>query len=328
MKRYLLLVSMIMLACFSLAAQTGPGQERLEQGQVEQDEMIEQGQTPQDELAGDTEKEEEIIETPENRILEMDIKTSSLMELAAWSRSLGLSEGGTRDDLANRLRNYYNLPRLRGTDTSSQKVIVIESARTTEYFTLEVVDEEYARLRGDVVITLKDGDVSHRISAWEILYNRTRNVVTASGGVVYIREEGTSIETFKGELITVNLDNWSSIFLDGVSERSTTESDTAYRFSGTVISTNNEEATILSNATISNGKNPDALWSLNAKKLWLLPGSDWAVLNAVLKVGNVPVLWLPFFYYPADEVIFHPVLGTRSREGVFVQTTTFVLGRP
>jgi hypothetical protein len=48
----------------------------------------------------------------------------------------------------------------------------------------------------------------------------------------------------------------------------------------------------------------------------------------VLKVGEIPVLYIPFFYLPADEIIFHPVLGYRSREGSFVQTTTYLLGRP
>ncbi|AEF80421.1 LPS-assembly protein LptD [Leadbettera azotonutricia] len=265
---------------------------------------------------------------PNAEILELDIKTSTLMELASWCRSLGLSEGGTKDDLANRLRSYFKLPAVGGTVSAQAKIITIESARTTEYFTLDVVDEEYARLRGDVVISLKDGEAVHRVKAWEILYNRTRNVMTATGGVEYVKEEGDTIETFKGESITVNLDNWSSIFMDGISERSIAGNNTAYRFAGTVISRNSEEVTVLTHAEITNGSNPEALWSLNASKLWLLPGSDWGILNAVLKVGNIPVLWLPFFYYPSDEIVFHPVLGYRTREGTFVQTTTYILGRP
>jgi hypothetical protein len=261
-------------------------------------------------------------------VLEMDIKTSSLAELAAWCRELHLSEGGTKEELENRLRSYYRLPFPNGTVSADAKLITIESARTTEYFTLDVVDEEYARLRGDVILSLKDGEAVHRIRAWEILFNRTRNVMTASGGVEYVKEEGDTVETFKGESITVNLDNWSSIFMEGISERSVTGGGTAYRFAGTVISRNSEEVTVLTRAEITNGSNPDALWSLNASKLWLLPGSDWAILNAILKVGNIPVLWLPFFFFPSDEIVFHPVIGFRTREGTFVQTTTYILGRP
>jgi hypothetical protein len=278
-----------------------------------------------------------VIHTREDEIIELDINTSTLMELAAWCRNLGLSEGGDRESLASRIREYFRIVRTVSAlaDTGETeggaklpKVITIESARSTEYFTLDVVNEEYARLRGDVVISLKDGDSVHRIKAWELLYNRSRNLLSATGGVEYIKESGDTIETFRGESITVDLDNWSSIFMDGISERSLSGDETTYRFAGNVISRSKEEATVLSHAEITNAGKEEAYWSLSASKLWLLPGSDFAILNGFLRVGEIPVLWIPGFFFPSDEVIFHPVMGFRSREGTFVQTTTYILGRP
>jgi lipopolysaccharide assembly outer membrane protein LptD (OstA) len=67
---------------------------------------------------------------------------------------------------------------------------------------------------------------------------------------------------------------------------------------------------------------------LNATRVWLLPGSDFAVFNAVLKVGEIPVFYIPFFFYPADEMIIHPVIGYRTRVGNYFQTTTYIFGRP
>ena len=266
---------------------------------------------------------------PELNRIDMDIRTSTLSELAAWCRSIGLSEGGTSADLAKRLRDYFKiLEKIQDETEGKQKVITIESARSTEYFKIETVDEEYARLSGEVKVSLKDGDAIHRIRAWNILFNRTRNILTASGGVEYIKEEGDKIETFRGDSITVDLDNWSSIFLGGVSERTLQNDNTTYLFAGTVISRDEEDVTILNKAAISNANNPESLWSLNASQVWLLPGSDFAIFNAVLKVGEIPVLYIPFFYYPADEVIFHPVVGFRTREGNYIQTTTYILGRP
>jgi len=275
-----------------------------------------------------TSKEDAEAEEEKVSYIEMDIRTSTLLELAAWCRELGLSDGGSWEQLASRLRSHYNLRSQRNAYQPGQQIITIESAKTTEYFTLEVVDEEYARLKGDVIVSLKDGTAVHRIKAWEILYNRTRNVMTATGDVEYTKEDAGTVETFRGDSITVNLDNWSSIFMDGSSQKSTTGRSATFRFAGTVVSRNSEGATILTGAEISNPANPEAHWSLNASKLWLLPGNDWAILNAVLKVGNIPLLYLPFFFYPADEIVFHPVLGYRSREGTFLQTTTYVLGRP
>jgi hypothetical protein len=278
---------------------------------------------------GGAEKEAPAELSAEESRIGLDIKTSTLAELAAWCRSLGLSEGGTREDLAARLRAHYTLDRIPvPAEEPSKRIIIIESSQSTEYFTLEAVDEDYARLRGDVTVSLKDGDATHRISAQDILYNRTRNIITARGGVKYVKEEGETIETFFGETITVNLDNWKSIFAQGVSERSVQGDETTYRFSGAVISRNDQDVTVLREAAITNASNPESYWSLNATKLWLLPGSDFAVYNAILKVGEIPVLYIPFFYYPADEVVFHPVIGYRSREGSFVQTTTYIMGRP
>ncbi|MDR0707986.1 MAG: LPS-assembly protein LptD [Treponema sp.] len=265
-------------------------------------------------------------ETP----LEMDIRTSTLAELAVWCKTLGLSEGGSKEELANRLRDYYKLPRPDGSPAADEKnrTIVIEAARSAEYFTLEVVDEDYARLKGNVTVSLKDGEAVHRISAGEILYNRTRNWLSASGGVFYEKKEGDSTETFRGDSIVVDLDNWETILTNGQSQRAVSNADTAYRFEGTVISVDTEESTVLTNAKVSNAKTEEPYWSLNASKMWLLPGSDWAVANVVLRVGEIPLLWLPFFYLPSEEIVFHPVVGVRTREGSFFQTTTYLLGRP
>jgi hypothetical protein len=296
----------------------------------------EDGELPPDgeTLAAGEETQEEtpapVPLTPEQQRLELEIRTSSLSELAIWSRTLGLSEGGTRADLSKRLREHFELPEPKAAVEDNRKIITIESAQSTEYFTIEIIDEDYARLKGEVRLSLKDKDSVHKIRADEILFNRTRNILTARGRVIYEKVDGDKTETFRGENITVNIDDWSSIFLEGDSERKLTSSSegTAYRFIGTVISRNDEDVTVLNNARVSNAYNEEALWSISASKLWLLPGSDFAIFNAWLKVGEIPVLYIPFFYYPADEVIFHPVVGFRSREGAFVQTTTYILGRP
>ena len=280
----------------------------------------------------ETEKEEEAAEviplTPEQRRVEMEIKTSSLPELAAWCRMLGLSEGGTRTELIHRIRAHFNLPESAEQIAENQKIITIESARTTEYFTIDVVNEDYARLMGEVNLVLKDKDTTHKIKANDILFNRTRNIITARGGVEYTREKTDSIDIFRGQTITVNIDNWDSIFLDGSLTKKADTDGSAYLFSGTVITRNEEEVTILSKAKITNANDPEAYWSISASKVWLLPGSDFAIYNAVLNVGEIPVLYIPFLYWPQDEVVFHPAVGYRSREGAFVQTSTYILGRP
>jgi len=289
---------------------------------------ISENDIEQEDSAEDYKSTEKEPVSHEKQRIEMEIKTSTLPELAFWCRSLGLSESGTRTELSRRIREYYELPNPVIIPDPNKKIITIESAHVTEYFKVDVIDEEYARLSGGVRLSLVDDETTHTISADEILFNRTRNILTAEGNVEYEQNNAGAIEKFRGQSITVNLDDWSSIFLDGASERRLESDGTSYRFSGTVISHSDEDVTVLRNAKISNASNEEALWSINSSKLWLLPGSDFAIFNAVLRVGEIPLLYIPFFYFPADEMIFHPVIGYRTREGGFVQSTTYILGRP
>ena len=126
MKKLLLFTAMLLFFCLSLAAQEEPESAAG---------SIEQGFPPEPAEEAEIEADEETF-FQNNNIIELDIRTSSLMELASWAGSLGLSSGGTRDEIANRLRNYYGLPAPGMTVPPGQRTIVIESARTTEYFTL------------------------------------------------------------------------------------------------------------------------------------------------------------------------------------------------
>jgi len=293
-----------------------------------------QAEAAEETAAVEKESEEEpeevvsLLSLSERRRTDMEIRTSTLSELALWCRTLGLSESGTREDLSKRIRDHFKMPEPSDRSASNRKSITIESAQITEYFSIGVIDEDYARLKGNVRISLRDGDDTHVIIAEEILFNRTRNIITARGNVTYEKNSADNIETFRGANITVNLDDWSSVFLDGSSEKKLDSDGTSYLFSGEVISRSGEDVTILSRARISSANNEEALWSIDASRLWLLPGSDFAIFNALLKVGEIPVLYLPFFYFPADELVFHPVLGYRSREGGFIQTTTYIFGQP
>ncbi|MCL2174880.1 MAG: LPS-assembly protein LptD [Treponema sp.] len=303
-------------------------EQALAEAQVEAEAAKKNEETIISDTTNPNEENELVISLPLSEIqrIEMELKTSTLSELAVWARRLGLSEGGTRDELSRRIRNHFQLAEPTQQASANQKIITIESAQMTDYFSIDVINEDYARLRGDVNISLKDGDSIHRIQAQEILFNRTRNILTASGGVRYEKIDSDKTETFRGESITVNIDNWSSVFLDGSSVME--DGGTSYRFSGKIISRTDQDVTILSNAKITSGANEDTFWSISATRLWLLPGSDFAIANAVLKVGEIPVLYIPFFFFPTDQLIFHPVIGYRSREGGFIQTTTYILGQP
>ena len=59
----------------------------------------------------------------------------------------------------------------------------------------------------------------------------------------------------------------------------------------------------------------------------MLTGSDMFVTNAYLSIGRVPLLWLPFFFFPGSQVTGNPSIGFTSERGAFLNTTFELLGQ-
>jgi hypothetical protein len=263
--------------------------------------------------------------------LPLDISTSTFYELAAWARSLGLSDSGSAADLRARLYAHYKIKPPPSAAARKGTVITIERADKASYFTLENGGGDIIRASGGVVLTLKEeSGAVQRIEAQEINYDRARNSVTALGHVRFLRQSGTSTETFFGDSLSANLDDWTGVFLDGTLRQAGGGGATGDRglvMSAETMVRRSKNVLVFDKGVITSSQSADPHYSIRAGKVWILGDNEWAIADAVFSIGNVPVLWLPFFYYPGEEIVFHPVIGYRSREGEFVQTTTYLIGR-
>ena len=65
---------------------------------------------PEDELTEEKEPAGGRLTPAESQRAELEIKASTMPELAVWCRSLGLSESGTKEELAKRIREHFGLP--------------------------------------------------------------------------------------------------------------------------------------------------------------------------------------------------------------------------
>ncbi|MDA8424683.1 MAG: hypothetical protein M0Z80_00975, partial [Treponema sp.] len=263
--------------------------------------------------------------------LPLDISTATFYELAAWARSLGLSDSGSASDLRARLYAHYKVSPPPSAAARKGTVVTIERADKASYFKLESGEGDVIRASGGVILTLKEENgATQRIEAQEITYDRSHNAVTARGHVRFLRQSGGSTETFFGDTLSANLDDWTGVFLDGTLRQASNGGATGQR--GLVMSADtmvrrSKNVIVFDNGVITSSQSADPHYSIRAAKVWILGDNEWAIADAVFSVGNVPVLWLPFFYYPGEEIVFHPVIGYRSREGEFVQTTTYLIGR-
>jgi hypothetical protein len=286
---------------------------------------------PAQEQSGSTEKTSEAAADLIEETLGSDIDTASYYELVAWCRDLGLNDAGTRQALQKRLYDYYKISPPEEVQADGKKrLLEIKSAKETQYFTIEEIDENYVLLLGDVLVEIQEEDATHRIRAHQILLNQTENILSAEGGIEYTLIKGNEEEVFRGERLTFDVDSWEGVFFGGSMEadRVVGGETIKFRFFGESISRLDNNTVVMDRGRITSCDNTDdPHYHIRARKIWVLAPNEWAILHAVLYVGNIPVLYLPFFFHPGDEFFFHPAIGYRDREGNFIQTTIYLIGQ-
>jgi hypothetical protein len=260
-----------------------------------------------------------------------DIETASYYELVSWCDQLGLDDTGSRKELQARLARHFSvsLPKV---SIPGKRTITVRSARQSEYFTQQETQEKYVLLRGEVVVEVKDQSdgTLQVIKAASLTFNQTRRTMSAVGDVTYTLTRGGQTDTFTGESLDFNLDTSEAVFYNGSTRRVVKRpgGDLTYTFSGETITRVSDDTVILKHGAFTSSETPaDPLYQVQAGTVWLLAPGEWAVQNAVLLIGRVPILYLPGFFWPGDDFFFNPNFGYNTREGSYVQTTTYLVGR-
>ncbi len=268
--------------------------------------------------------------------LDLDIETSRRDELEAWCLVLNLSDKGNDEALRQRLRAYYGLGSSGNIDASKDSGgtrVVIESARRSEYFQVNIDTEEsesIIRLSGEVVITVNESDRgrSHRVEADSVIFNQERNTISAIGNIEYTVDTGGREEHFTGDSLTFKVTDWTGVIFRGTSERQQDVDDQSvdFFFRGESIKRSGPDILILDNGVITSHDDPNPDYALKAKKIWITGSGEWGLFSATLYVGHVPVLYLPFYWKSGSDMLFNPVIGFRTRVGYYLQTTTYLMG--
>ena len=224
-------------------------------------------------------------------------------------------------------------------------VITIKNARQTTYeknkkSSKEDDEEEKDEdsqdtivLEGNVEISVAKGSTVSEINADRITYDRKTEMLFAEGNVeILTKSSSEGGETTTATSLLMNTSTLEGIFDDGRVVQ--TKSDALNLPSGSTLIVfsdifgKSEDNTIaFKNSSLTFCDAEDPHWHIDASRTWLLPGGEFAFLNALLYVGPVPVLYFPAFYYPKDELIYNPVFGSKQREGKYVQTTFYLMGR-
>ena len=271
-------------------------------------------------LYAQDEKESKVITIHSVRVMELFKK-----ENKAQYRKQAESEQKNNTDLQADLKK----------ESDQKELPAGEQVNVTSEEAQKAVDEkkdEIIVFSGGVSLSVKEGSSISTIEADKVVYNRSENTIEAEGNVTYGKKSGSSDEgeAFIGELLLFNLDEMEGVFLDGtIKQAPRKKGDNPFTIQSAVIGRDASGTTGFKSAVLSTNADidEDPLWSIRATRIWMLPGNELAFVNGYFSIGVVPLIYLPFFYHPVDEMIFHPVFGFRNREGYFIQTTTYLFGR-
>lgn len=216
---------------------------------------------------------------------------------------------------------------------ASKTIITIEHAQTTTYKKDKETKAELIILEGDVSLSLQKDKTTITLKAGKVTFDRTAQMLYASENVALSQtDSGEGDAHMSASSLVINTATLEGVFDDGRIVQ--TQSDALNLPAGSTLivssdmfakSQSNTIAFKKGSLTFCDNENPH--WHIDATRIWLLPGGEFAFFNALLYVGVVPVFYLPFFYYPKDELVFNPVFAFDARRGYSIQTTTYVYGR-
>ena len=262
-----------------------------------------------------------------------DIAGAGYDELRAEARRLGLDDGGSRRELQARLRRFFALTEATQPPSQPAQLVDVRQAAHAEYRSDAAAGGSYLVLRGDVELVVHDteADTEHVIRADEVVYQHDAELLSARGGVEYVVSHGDGEPQLVGAAsLAFDLATSKAVFVNGFTrqQRDGGAGPVTFTFAGDTITRLADATIILDGARFTSSPDPGLPnYEVRAQRMWLLAPGEWGLQGATLSVGGVPVLYLPFFFLPGDEMVFRPALGVRDREGLFVNTTLYLIGR-
>lgn len=228
--------------------------------------------------------------------------------------------------------NPISNPSVSGAQEEKTVIVILNALKSSNIKDKEK-DDDLILFEGDVKISVEKGQSKTVISADQIQYSRKHEMLYAEGNVnLEQTEKSGAVSNISASSVLFNTSSLEGIFDGGRIIQTETDSINMPAGStlvvGSEIFSRNHSGTVaFKNGELTFCTDEHPHWRIKATRIWLLPGNEFAFFNAVLFMDNIPVFYLPAFYYPKDELIFNPVFGYKNRQGFFVQTTTYLFGR-
>lgn len=266
-------------------------------------------------------------------LLSAELDSANLLELQSRARFLGVSDVGTLEELRDRLYAYYDL-------VPSVEVPLVQDRNGVQ--TVEIVSADRIYLQGSGArYILLDGNTALSftpegtqdttdIAAQRMVIDLETELVTALGSVSFQSIGTTDTDRLEGEIVTIRWKEGSLLLSEGGTgmTRENSEGDAVeFYATGSEVYFSGEPRTIAFSDGFITTNREQAYFSIAASSMYVVDGGDLFVTNARMSLGRVPMLWVPFLYYPGKTFVFNPSFGFDSERGFFFSSSTELYGR-
>lgn len=270
----------------------------------------------------------------------ISLDQASENELAMMCSLRNLDCGDSKDEMIVALKEVLETE----SNTSS---VTVESSETSEAqnekMSFEIKSANSMKqlnsissltiLSGDVVLVFKENEEEKSLSAQTIIVDLDNSKLAAMGEVSFsVGEDEDSLFTqdISGEIITYN---WKTKILQVsnasvFTERENSDEESVeFNATSSLLTLNTETNSLILNDGFITTNPTNAYSSISADKIALLEHGDLYLEDAVVSLGRVDVLYLPYFFSPGATMIGNPSIGYESTRGAFVNTTFELLGK-
>jgi len=176
--------------------------------------------------------------------------------------------------------------------------------------------------QGSIEKTIRNPDIPWQLEADEIFYDREYDAYIAKGNVLiyksniklradFVRFDQKNLQAYaEGDVVLTNgqdILSGTSMEMDLENQVGTVEDgylfikENNYHLTGDVIKKVGDKTYVIDGATLTtcDGDNPD--WKITAKKAKIKQDGEGTAQHATMWARNMPLLYTPFFYYPARK---------------------------
>lgn len=258
------------------------------------------------------------------------IAFADLSLLKEMAKARGIDNELSENELRSELYSYYGYSEAvveekeeNKAPEESYKINILEADRVDS-------SSNYLTLNGNVVIEfITNEDEKKTLSSSIVLVDIDKKKLTALGEAKYVdSSENAPIGEITADVLTVKWQDKDIIITNGTTqtERKNSEDKKVEFFtSGEKLTYLEEGAIIFDDGSITSNRE-NGYSSISASTIAILPGEDMFLSSATLNIGRVPILYLPFFFFPGSKIVGNPSFGFSSDKGAFLNTTFELFG--